>query len=455
MKSIIKNFFENNFFDKCIQNSFVNINCIIGSSALFFSLIILIFNIIALCKLIHFYKKLNFETYLILLSIFQVFIIQLVIITLYELLIAFFILIQTFIISLIIRKFVILSKKPKQILKKNGHFLFLNTINISLFLLYIMFLFRNNKDNSYSIMLIHSLFYLLTTIILTFYSISLVKLIKKYQDDKLNGSSKSTSESSVENNNSKSITILNIKDISNSNEIFYSMRKRQIKTLYRINMISALFEFLLILSILLFPYNNFKNSQFKITPDSLLDYILFYLYFFICLLNVSSNFLSFFWNIRIQYKEENNKNENYNKKNNKRVIDNRDIRRETINLKKEEPKQVNDFIDFDNTKEDHRQLKKSMYQSSFSDMSEEKEEDYYTKNENEEYDKNNKNNNDNSDKNKGQNNNNNNEPFVNKELLEPLNNNLIDRESIPYKIDSLCGINRITFLNNSQIDQDV
>ena len=120
MASIIKNIFENNFIEKCIENSFINSNCIIGASTLFFSLLILIFNIIALFKLTHFYKTLNFETNLLLLSIFQVIIIQLVIITLYEILITFFILIQILIISLIIRKFVILSKKPVQILKKNG-----------------------------------------------------------------------------------------------------------------------------------------------------------------------------------------------------------------------------------------------------------------------------------------------------------------------------------------------
>ena len=151
MASIIKNIFENNFIENCIESSFINSNCIIGTSTLFFGLLILILNIIAFFKLTHFYKKLNFETNLLLLSIFQVIIIQLVIITLYEILISFFILIQILIISLIIRKFIILSKKPIQIIKKNGHFLFINTINISLFLLYIMFLFQKSKDNSYSI----------------------------------------------------------------------------------------------------------------------------------------------------------------------------------------------------------------------------------------------------------------------------------------------------------------
>ena len=448
MASIIKNIFENNFIEKCIENSFINSNCIIGASTLFFSLLILIFNIIALFKLTHFYKTLNFETNLLLLSIFQVIIIQLVIITLYEILITFFILIQILIISLIIRKFVILSKKPVQILKKNGHFLFINTINISLFLLYIMFLFQNSRDNTYSIMLLHSLFYLLSTIILTFYSISLVKLIKKYRDSKLKVKSESISESTKENSNSYSLAI-SLNDILNNNEIFYSMRKQQIKSLYSINIICAFLEFLLMLSILLFPYDNFKKSQFKITPNSLLGYIIFNIYLFTCLFNVSSNFLSFFWKIRMQYKEEYNKNDNYNKQNNNRIIDNRYIKRETINLRNEEPKQVNDFIENVKTKIDQKKFAKSIYESSFTDTSEEKEEDYFVKQENKNKEENI---NDNLDKNKEPKNS---ELSVNKELLEPLNNNFIDRESIPCNIDSLPGINRNTFLTNSQFDQEV
>jgi hypothetical protein len=151
----------------------------------------------------------------------------------------------------------------------------------------------------------------------------------------------------------------------------------------------------------------------------------------------------------MQYKEEYNKNDNYNKQNNNRIIDNRYIKRETINLRNEEPKQVNDFIENDKTKIDQKKFAKSIYESSFTDTSEEKEEDYFVKQENKNKEENI---NDNLDKNKEPKNS---ELSVNKELLEPLNNNFIDRESIPYNIDSLPGINRNTFLTNSQFDQEV
>ena len=444
MTSLITTVFEGNFIEQCFGNNFICTNCIFGTIALFFSLLVLIFNIFAFFKLTHFYRKLNFETNLILISIFQVIIIQLVIITLYELLIALFILIQIIIITLIIRKFVILSKKPVQLIKKNGLFLFLNTLNILLFFLYTMFLFKNNKDNSYSIILIHSLFYSLSSVILTFYSHSLVKLIKKCSQ------LTSSSSSQLSNDRNNSISLLSFNDIFNNNELFYSMRKKQIKPLYRINIICSFTEFLLILSILLFPYSNFKQSQFKIMADSPLGYIMFYIYIFICLFNVSANFLSFFWRIRDQYKEEFGKNGS-NDQNKNRVIDNVYIKRETINLKNEEPKQVNDFIENDNTKKDIKKIEKSIYVSSFADISEEKDENYYVKQQNKEDKENTTNNLDNT-KNKEQNND---EQPVNNQLLEPLNKNLLGRESIPYNLDSLAGINRNTTSSISKFEQDV
>ena len=143
MTSMIIKIFENNFFEKCInKSSFLDADCIIGSSTLFFSFLILIINIFALFKLFRYYGKINFETNLFLFSILQVILIQLVIFTSYEILIECFNFIQILIITLIIRKFVILSKQSIQQFKKNALFIFLNTINIPIFILYIMFLFE-------------------------------------------------------------------------------------------------------------------------------------------------------------------------------------------------------------------------------------------------------------------------------------------------------------------------
>ena len=456
MTSIIKNIFEDNLIEGCIQDSFLDKNCIIGSSTLFFSLLIFVLNIIALVKLTHYYKRINFETNLILFSIFQVIIIQLSIITSYEILISCFILIQIFIITLIIRKFVILSTKPKQPYRKNGLFIFLNTISMLLFLLYTMLLIKNNKENSFSIILLYSLFYFLSTVILTFYCNLLIQLIKKLKKkSEMESSSNSLIQiyrehnKEEQNNNSISITVLSFNDIFNNNEMFYSMRRKQIKPLYKINMICALSEFLLMFSILLIPYDNFKQDHYKIIPTSLLGYILFYLYLFICLFNVSANFFCFFWKIRIQYKEEISNNRNGQKK----IIDNRYLKRETINMEKEEPKQVNDFIENDNNKKDPKKFEKSIYMSSFGDISEENNESFFVKPENNKNEDNN--NNDNELDINGKKMEINNEISVNKELLEPFNNNFANRESIPYTIDSTQAINRNTTNSISNIDQEI
>lgn len=453
MTSIVNYIFENNFIEKCIEDSFFNINCIMGTSTLLFSLIIIILNIIALFKLAHYYGKINFETNLILFSILQVITIELVIITSYEVLISYFFLIQTFIITLIIRKFIIISEKPIHQFKKNGLFLFLNTINMLLFIIYLMFLFKNNKDSSYSIILIHSLFYSLCAFILTFYSNLLVKLINKYKNTEFDESSQYLPQLSNEKENirenSNSISSFDSNNNIKKKEIFfYSMRKKQIKALYILNIICSIFEFLLILSIIIFPFDNFKKNQFKITPISSLGYILFYIYLIICLFNISANFLCFFWEIRGQYKGK-SKNSKLNTKKQKRIIDNRDIRRETINMKNEEPEQVNDFLEND-SKKDGKKLEKSIYMSSFTDINEDKQEDYFVKPPNEEVKENNNNNLENKE-NKDENIN---EQSVNKELLEPLNN-FDERESIPYINVSCSGINRNTTLSISKIEQDV
>ena len=119
-------------------------------------------------------------------------------------------------------------------------------------------------------------------------------------------------------------------------------------------------------------------------------------------------------------------------------------------MKKEEPKQVKDFIENDNNKNDPKKFEKSIYMSSFGDISEENNESLFVKPDN-----NNNNNNDNEIDINGKKMEINNETSVNKELLEPFNNNFVDRESIPYTIDSTQAINRNTTNSISNIGQEI
>lgn len=439
MTSLIINIFEDNFFAQCMDSLFLDIKCIIGNSYLLLSLIICILNIIALFKLSHFYKKINFETNLILFSIFQIIILQLIIITSYEILIEFFNFFQIFVVTLIIRKFVIISKQNTNPLKKNGLIILLNTVNILFFGFYIMFLFKNNKDDCYSIILTHILFYMLVSIVLIIYSKILLKLIIKMRTKENKSNSQSTIEFSDEKLN-QLVSIPSDDNLTYKSEdmnqecIFYSMRKKQIKPLYKINIICSFLEFSLIFSLFIIPLNNFEQSQFKIIPNSLIDIIVLYLYLLICLFNVSENYICFFWIIRNEFST------NYigkRKSNQERILDIKDIKRETISMKQEEPEQVNYFIENDSLKNDPKKVEKSMYMSSFEDIS---------GTQNNFSDINNSKQFENIDNGK-----NNGVELNNKGLLDPLNGNNIERESIPSNIESIYGINRLTTYSSSQM----
>jgi len=437
MTSLIINIFEDNIFEQCMDSSFLDIKCIIGNSYLLFSLIICILNIIAFYRLSHFYKKINLETNLILFSIFQIIILQLAIITSYEILIEFFNFFQIFVVTLIIRKFVIISKQNTNPLEKNGLFILLNTVNTLFFGFYVMFLFKNNKEDCFSIILTYTLFYILISIVLIIYGKILINLIMKMR----NKEAKSTSQSTIEPGNEKlnqlvSIpyddNLINISDDINQECIFYSMRKKQIKPLYTINLICSFLEFSLIFSLFIIPLNNFQQMQFKIIPNSLTDIIIFYLYLFICLFNVSENYICFFWIIRNEFSNYSRKG----KRNKDRILDNKDIKRETISMKQEEPNQVNYFIE-NNLKNDPKKIEKSIYMSSFEDISETQNNITDTNNSKDleiimkEKD--------------------NGVDLNNKELIESLNCNNIDRESIPSKMESIYGINRLTTYSSSQM----
>jgi hypothetical protein len=255
---------------------------------------------------------------------------------------------------------------------------------------------------------------------------------------------KSTFHSTVESSNEKLNQIVsipnddnltNISDDINQECIFYSMRKKQIKPFYTINIICSFLEFFLIFSLLIIPSDNFEQTQFKIILNSIKDIIIFYLYLFICLFNVSENYICFFWIIRNEFST------NYvrkGKKNQDRILDNKDIKRETISMKQEEPDQekVNYFIE-NSLKNDPKKIEKSIYISSFEDISETQNNISDIKNSKEL--ENNMNEKDNG------------VDLNNIELFEPLNGNNIDRESIPSNMGSIYGINRLTTYSSSQM----
>ena len=127
MPSAFDNFFEDNLFKVCFDNNFLNLNCILGSCEFIFSLGILLYTIIGLITMIKYYDKFNFEISLLLFSIFQIILVDFIIITPHDFLYEVFFLFQLFIISLIIRKFLKITKKSK--FRENLVFIIINIFN--------------------------------------------------------------------------------------------------------------------------------------------------------------------------------------------------------------------------------------------------------------------------------------------------------------------------------------
>ena len=124
-------------------------------------------------------------------------------------------------------------------------------------------------------------------------------------------------------------------------------------------------------------------------------------------------------------------------------------------MEKENSEKINEFIENDDPKRDQKKMQKSFFYSSFTEITEEKEEDFYIKPTQKDNNENNNsiieiNDNNKKDKDKM-----NNETYENKGLLEPLNNKYSERESIPCNLDSVSGINRNSSFNKSKIDQDI
>ena len=119
MSSFIGKLLSNNLFEKCVDDSFISLNCIFGSLDFVISMIIISLNCYGFYKLVKFFHKVNFETSLILMNIIQIIIMQLLLITSYGILIELFNLVQIGMLTWIIRKFNILIKNPVKYIKKN------------------------------------------------------------------------------------------------------------------------------------------------------------------------------------------------------------------------------------------------------------------------------------------------------------------------------------------------
>ena len=372
MPSPFENFFEDNLFNICSDNNFADINCILGTFEFILSFVFLLFTIIGLINMIKYYDKFNFEISLLLVSLFQIILIDMIIITPHDFLYEIFFLVQLFIISLIMRKFLLIVNNNKFL----GNLLFIiaNIINIFIFTFYILSLLEVFLSGIYLYIRFSSrIFYFITTVYLAILCRSLLKKIEKYGV------------------NNESYDLLLKKSISSrghksehfvvsfySNELFFMIRKKQINPLYILNLACSFLQMLFILFKNFILTDYFKKIEYKlISTDE--GYIIYYIYLLSYFLNIMINFICFYWIIRDQYKDDSDRMTK-NKKSKTKILDEEFIQRESLQTSLIENK---DEIFSNDINKNKNKFKKSLYSNTFSEDEEENQEKYFVKENNE------------------------------------------------------------------------
>ena len=366
MPSGFEHFFDDNIFEICIKNNFSNINCIFGSIEFISSFVILALTILGLIKMIKYYDKFNFEMCLLLFSIFQILLMDMIIITPHDFLFELFFVTQLFLVSLIIWKFLKIIKSNK--LRENIIIFLINIINILIFIFFVLSLFELFLADIYLYIRFTSrIFYFLTTVNLAILCRALIKKLDKYE------TKNETFDLFLRKYNTKnSVKSEHFVFSFYSQELFFMVRKKQITPLYIVNLLCSFIQmiFIFLKSFILTDIFSKKDNKIVSTDEG---YIIYYIYLLSYFLNIMINFICFYWMIREQY---NQSNIEINKKKDNKILDEDFIIRESIQSSKEVTKNI--FTEKNDDK--NRKLKKSLYSSTFSDLDDkDNQENYFVK----------------------------------------------------------------------------
>lgn len=366
MPSGFDHFFDDNIFEICIKNNFSNINCIFGSIEFISSFVILALTILGLIKMIKYYDKFNFEMCLLLFSIFQILLMDMIIITPHDFLFELFFVTQLFLVSLIIWKFLKIIKSNK--LRENIIIFLINVINILIFIFFVLSLFELFLADIYLYIRFTSrIFYFLTTVNLAILCRALIKKLDKYE------TKNETFDLFLRKYNTKnSVKSEHFVFSFYSQELFFMVRKKQITPLYIVNLLCSFIQmiFIFLKSFILTDIFSKKDNKIVSTDEG---YIIYYIYLLSYFLNIMINFICFYWMIREQY---NQSDIEINKKKDNKILDEDFIIRESIQSSKEVTKNI--FTEKNDDK--NRKLKKSLYSSTFSDLDDkDNQENYFVK----------------------------------------------------------------------------
>ena len=325
MRHIDEKINTGNFIDRCTNNSLSDESCIMGIVTLIITFFPLLFNVYAFVKMTMFYKKLNFENSIILVSAIEIFILEFALTTSLDVFLQFFFFIQIILTSFLIKKFANLIKDMQSLFKNNFFFISLNVINFIIFIAYLVFMIIT-EDSNFIINLVYKIFYFITTCVLSYSCIFMNRLIEKHKKEYienynsffdpslLNISSKDLSDigsiTDVDNkdNNTPNSSENKDKDIDadseREGEEFYRIKRKQNKCLYIINLGCALLEMTFTILRFTLLKEDFIDHKYKIVPLTLSSEIIYYVYLLICLINISVIFFCFYYYIRRQYSRD-------------------------------------------------------------------------------------------------------------------------------------------------------
>ena len=364
MPSGFDNFFDDNIFEVCIKDKFANVNCIFGLVEFISSFALLIITIIGLVKMIKYYDSFNFEMCLVIFSIFQILLMDMIIITPHDFLFELFFVTQLLVISLIIRKFIKIIRNQK--LKENVIFIIINVINLVIFVFFILSLFDLFLTDIYLYIRFSSrIFYFLITVCLAFLCRSLIQKLEKYEKKS------ETFDLFLRKNTAKTSKSEHFVFSVYSQELFFLIRKKQLTPLYIVNLLCSFIQMLFILLGTFVLTNMFFKKNNKIVSTNT-GYIIYYIYLLSYFLNIMVNFICFYWMIREQYNQPDMKMPQ--KKDNK-ILDEDYIIRESIRTTQE---LSNSILLEEKDKKTAKQ--KSLYSNTFSDADDrENQENYFVK----------------------------------------------------------------------------
>ena len=357
MPSGFDNFFDNNIFEVCAKNSFPNINCIFGLVEFISSFALLILTIIGLVKMIKYYDSFNFEMSLVLISIFQILLMDMIIIAPHDFLFELFFVTQLLVISLIIRKFLQIIKFEK--IRENVIFIIINVISSAIFVFFMLSLFNVFLTDIYIyIRLFSRFFYLLITANLAFLCRTLIKKLDKYE--KKNETfdlflRKNTTRTSCAKSEHFIFSVY-------SQELFFLIRKKQVTPLYIVNLICSFIQMMFILLSSFVLSDIFYKKDYKLVSTDT-GYIIYYIYLLNYFLNIMVNFICFYWMIREQY----NQPDIVEQKNNaNRILDEDYIIRESMQTSLQTSQELGKSILLDE-KEKKSLKQKILYSNTFDD----------------------------------------------------------------------------------------